>query len=526
MLEERIRGLLQRYYSSLEEHATQEGVPKIQVDEIASRVAVFYEKVRNIVDYQEEHLFRKKFIDRVLNRRLILHADGNIAEPLIKEIIRSGHLPNNTIPETKIPEVQRLVSNLRCLLKRTENLEGRERKNLSEWLIKITGSAIEETLFPPRKDYMLSELMFVTLREHLMVTGQKLTEDEINSQLFIGIQRALLRVDINQLYYRLIKFVYPNWDTMREDECIAISRELPEMKKNIEEIMESPYAPAFFKFCNHYNTVFYVLGDVIDGSSTFEDAEKILNDPEQSDEHVRFSYQRRFRREKTRLNRLAFFSVVSFFLSKIAIALALEIPIEMRLTHDFSIVNTLINIAFPPLLMLIIVMSIKMPSSRNLDLVIGEVAKAIDKERPKKYIIHIPHTRASIGQLIARFVYFLTFIVSFYLLSELLLSLKFNVANIIVFAFFTSLVAATGVKVNNRSKEISLEEKKGTIFSFFVDIFGMPFVTIGKWIIAGLSKFNILVIAINLILELPFQFFIEFVENFRSFIKSKKEEVN
>jgi hypothetical protein len=50
--------------------------------------------------------------------------------------------------------------------------------------------------------------------------------------------------------------------------------------------------------------------------------------------------------------------------------------------------------------------------------------------------------------------------------------------------------------------------------------------TIGRWTIAGLSKFNVLVVAFDFLIELPFQFFVEFIENFRKFIREKKEEIS
>lgn len=117
------------------------------------------------------------------------------------------------------------------------------------------------------------------------------------------------------------------------------------------------------------------------------------------------------------------------------------------------------------------------------------------------------------------------FVVSFGILIKILLKLDFSAASIIIFLFFTSLVAATGVKAYNRSRELSLEKEKPTIFTFLIDLFAMPLITVGKWGAYGLSKFNILIIALDLAIELPLQVFVVFLENFRGFIKSKKEEI-
>ena len=42
---------------------------KIKVHQVSSKVAFLYEKLRNAVDYQEEHLLRKIAIERILKRR-------------------------------------------------------------------------------------------------------------------------------------------------------------------------------------------------------------------------------------------------------------------------------------------------------------------------------------------------------------------------------------------------------------------------------------------------------------------------
>ena len=46
---------------------TKPNIPTIHVDEVASAVAAFYEKIRGVVDWREEHLMRRAAIERMLN---------------------------------------------------------------------------------------------------------------------------------------------------------------------------------------------------------------------------------------------------------------------------------------------------------------------------------------------------------------------------------------------------------------------------------------------------------------------------
>jgi len=56
----------------------------IYVDEIASKVAKFYETVRRIVDWKEEHLIRRAAIERVLKRRFVSKVYGISIIPDVK----------------------------------------------------------------------------------------------------------------------------------------------------------------------------------------------------------------------------------------------------------------------------------------------------------------------------------------------------------------------------------------------------------------------------------------------------------
>jgi len=523
-----IEDLLERYQSTLSPTKTDGGGAKIHVDEIASKVAVFYERVRSIIDYQEEHLLRKNFIGRILRRRLLikdLTTNRNIAEPLIKEVIRAGRLPNDSVPETKIAEVQGIIDNFYKLAEELRKLRDPREKAIYDWLVKITTSAVEENLFPPAKDTMLAELMFWTIKENFSAVGADLKEEEINLQLFIGIQKAMLRVDEDQLNYRLLKFTYHDWNNSHGDKA-QIAKDLAAIKERLWVQQRHPLGSRFFKLCNKYNTVFYLIGDMLDKGLSAEALSELLGNEKALEREIRAAYNKRYEKQRSRLHRMAFFSVISIFLSKIVVALAIEVPIDKYITNNFSIINLILNIAIPSFLMLIIVLSIKMPSDKNLTIVWKEVRSVVGSEGPRNYVVYIPRKKSFFTRFLLRSLYFGVFFYSFYYLTQILLSLHFSAANIIIFAFFTSLVAATGVKIHNRSKELNMEDKKPKFLMFLVDIFALPFITVGKWGLAALSRMNILVIIFNLLIELPFQFVIEFVENFRAFIKREKEDLH
>lgn len=145
-----VQELIRRYREYLDDE-TPRGEPVIQVDEIASKVAAFYEKIRGIIDYQEGHLLRKNVIARALQRRIFLKevSGEEIAEPLIREVIRSGYLKNDSISESKISEVQEIVVFILSIFGAIG--DDKQSGDLKEWLLGICVCAIEEALINPER---------------------------------------------------------------------------------------------------------------------------------------------------------------------------------------------------------------------------------------------------------------------------------------------------------------------------------------------------------------------------------------
>lgn len=502
-------------------------VVRIHVDEIAAKIAKFYERIRNVVDYREEHLFRKNCILRGIQRRVLFGAtDVGAALDLIKEIIRSGHLPNDTIPEERSQDVEQILTTLSILIQYVNEHFSSEAESLKEWLIRISSCAVEECLVPPIKDTVVSTLMVDTLLKQLVIKGESVTESDRRVQIFISVQRALLKVDEDQLSYRLLQFLYPYWDHPTTEQLESMARSLPQIMHSIELFLGDPLHVPFYKLGNHYNTVFLLLGDALFSSPKVRDEpETLLKDRAVLHAAVLEAYKKRYRQLKVSLRRLAFFSIVSLFITKVLIALAIEVPLDRYVTHNFSLVNTIINIVFPPVLLLCIILFIRMPSRKNVDLVMRAVDRIVYDDDKKDILLVIPKERNTAIKNIVRFIYILLSILILGAVATALQRIGFSTPSIVVFILFTSIVAATGVKVHNRSREISLEQVPPTLLGFLGDLVVMPFVTLGTITISGLEHFKFLVMIVNLI-DVPFLEFITFIEHFNTFLRYKKDELH
>lgn len=505
-------------YVRQKEAAGESTADKIHVDEIASRVAVFYEEIRNIIEYRDIHLLRKNAIERILRRRVFLKDfNEDFAGSLVKELIRGGHLPNDAVPETKIADIQKIIDNLLFFLNFEETDDARAKNEISGWLVRMFAAKIEEELFPSPELALLSDMMYGVTKGRLVLKNVPLTQDDVDLQLFIAIQRALFRLDKSQLQYLLVKIIHPTWGAFSEAECEAMAKNLALLEKTTDTILKNPYAPYFLRLCNREKIVFQLIGDLVfDKVPLDEDLESLL----------KLRYDRRYLKTKQQLRRLAFLSVVSFLISKILIACAIEIPLDQYLYHTVSLLSLMVNITFPPLLMLAIVAFIKLPSKKNFTLIEVAVRQVVFQGDERTYSVVAPKKKGWIANLFIYFIYAAVFCAILYYVVRWLYAIHFSPASIVIFLLFTSMVTAAGVKVDNRSKEMNFEKETTSITGFLIDLVALPFMTIGRWVIMGLSQFNILVIIFDFMIEMPFQFFVEFLENFRGFIRERKDDIS
>jgi len=82
-----------------------------------------------------------------------------------------------------------------------------------------------------------------------------------------------------------------------------------------------------------------------------------------------------------------------------------------------------------------------------------------------------------------------------------------------------------GIRLMQRAKELTIEEEKEGFLGTIKDILFLPILRLGKWLSYFLQKHNFLSVFFNVLIDTPFQAFVEFVEQLRYFIKEKKEEI-
>ncbi len=510
----------------------------IHVDEVASKVATFYEKLRGIIDWKEEHLLKRGAIERILKRRVYSKADllsgnfsvGDLAEPMVLDLIRSGHFPNDKIEEEKIAEAQKAIEKYTKIINNSPASKKKSKIRLYNWLFSIAACEIEEILTSVSKERALIDYMFSQMKKKIrvnegLIVKNGMPEEERNIQTYIASQRALFNLDSSVISYHLLKYYYPTWKNQSQEGTEKVTKNIYSIWNRVEKDLNHPLGDKFYQICEKYDTPYLLLGDIIEESPP--EAEEKIGNPEALETKVKEKYKGRLKTLKSRLGRAAFYSTLSIFLTNVVSLLAIEIPFSKYVMGNFSLFAIGVDIFIPTLLMACLVISIKPPKKGNLQRVIVEVMKITYKtEEEDIYEVKAYRKGGVVIRSIINFIYLLSSAVFLTLIIWGLYQANFPPLSYVIFIVFLSLIAFAGAKIRQRAKELQIIERKETFFHFIFDPFAVPVVQLGKWLTTRWKRYNVISAVFNALIDMPFMIFIEFIEQWRYFLKEKKEKIH
>jgi hypothetical protein len=507
------------------------------VDEVALRVAAFYEQIRTIVDWKEEHLMRRSAIIRKLKRRFFDFEMNNFAgadssaEPLVFELIRGGHFPNDKIEESKINDAQKIINKYIFILKNNpENKQGKAGLQFYNWLIEVAACEMEETLAPAIKEMALIDYMFSSMKEKIKVSEKiyesgLLKKEEADIQIYIAICQALFKLDKPIISYNLIKYEYPLWQEAGEQFVSEISQSIFKIWQQIEKELANPLANKFYNICEKYDTPYLLMGDILSASAASE-SQKELSDPSVLEGLIKNAYSKRLSTLKARISRAAIYSTISIFITKVLSLVLLEVLIERALGGKLNFLILAADVLIPTLLMFFMVASIKRPSKNNLNIVIMETMKiAYKKDTSDAYEIKMRVKKSAAMRVVLSLVYVLSAFITFGLIFYILNYFGFPISSIIIDIIFIALILFAGTAVSKRAQELTMEDEKEDFLSFLSDVFFLPMQGFGRWISSTWKQYNAIAAFFNALIDMPFSVFVEFLEKWRYFIKERKEEM-
>jgi len=501
---------------------------KVKVDKIVSKLALLYEKLRNVIDYNEERLIRRNAIKRILKRKVLYKIlSKNSALPLTEELIRAAYLENDKITESKVKlvadSIDKYLTLRDCLAPRFQT---KKLKNeLTEFILGILACEIEEILVPELREKALVDCMYSVVRKNVPLQGTGLSEKELDIIYYVNVYRALLKYDPILVNYLLFKLSIPNWSKASKTDIDWTCQNFLKIRKTIDKLLTNPNSERLHRLFKQYTIIFLILRDIIDDDPST--AGQIFSDPQKLNDSVREAVNHRYKMAQGKLRRSLVRSIIYIFITKMLLALILEFPVDIFIEKKINYTSLITNITFPPLLMLLVGASIRVPSTKNTDRIVRLINEIVYEESNEGLYQKVSKAKAGgfLSRQLFRIVYLIMYVVTFGLIIYLLRLVNFNAVNIVIFLLFLSVVSFFGFRIRQSARELKVLPKRESFLTLMVDFFSIPILKAGRWLSLNLSRINIFIFIMDIIIEAPFKTLIEIFEDWLSFIREKKEEI-
>jgi len=503
---------------------TSETAETVEVSSAISALALAYEKVRNVIDYRDEHLIRRYAIERELKRLFLQEDTFTSAERIIKTLIRGSYLPNVSIPITKVTELEQT-------LKKFENLRHSSTQkilitptfdSLTEYVIELASLEIEKLLVPTYTPEIPSVYMASVFENN--ITLDNTNDTNLWSVLVVSAHRAIHNSDTATTKYFAFILLTPQWENLNLEQVRLL--DIESIRKNIDKLINNPaFEKCLLLFRKHaptFRTLEKVMLENLDDIDVLKDEEILLRKSQ-------LFLKKIYSTTREKLNRRLTRSIIYILITKMALAIVLELPIDRYLEGRINPISLTINIITPPLILFLIALTVKAPDDNDITNLLKVIKKLKEDNtilpESKKVIVSFIQKNKTVVDYIFYGFYLLVTIFLLWISYIFLYAIGYNFASYIIFLFFLSVVSYFGYTIANSAAEYKVRNlNQGGFLTFLADSLSLPVIRMGRKLSEGVSKINLFVFILDFIIESPFKLLVEFLEQWLSYVREKREE--
>ncbi len=515
-------------YQDFFNHLNQKkGSSTIQINDAAGKMAFIYEKIRNTVDYKDEHLLRKYAIARILKRMSTPgHKGSDIALPLIQELIRARYLVNKEVPEEAVDKVKHIINKYIIVYNVSvdQNIKPKELGKFFNWLINLAACEIEEILIPMGGDSLTLRALFRVIKQSIVIKGAtNLDKTNIDIQIYIAILRSFIKADELTVNHYLFKYYLPHWHNMNFEEINQQVNNIRHIKDLIAINYKHHLNEKLIREFKKYTVVFWILQNIIyNHKNNFQ---QLFANKHYLFEEINKVCNKKYKSIRSKVRTAIVRSIIYIFLTKMVFGLLLEFPYDYFILHDILWVPLAINALFPPLLMAFIGFSIKTPKENNTNAIIKKTEEIVYNQIGGQHIIKLKKQKTGISKVVGQILYFLLFLISFSLIIYTLNVLNFSPASMAIFLVFLTLVSFFSMRIRSTATEYIIIEQRERFITTIITLLFVPIIRVGRWISLHSSKINVFIFIMDFIIETPFKIFVRIFEDLVVFVKEKRDEM-
>lgn len=487
----------------------------IVVSAATRRIAFAYERFRNVLEPDEADILRRKAIWRILDRRIREDKPHHVtATAILQELTRAHYIQG--VPVSYAVIVGEYI-------RRASAVYPRLKPGLADLFLDIVAVAIDRHLYPRVREEGFVQLMYQDTYHRTVWADDLLTAEEQPVQLYIACHRSLFAADDKEIMYHFFLSRYPWWrkENLSEQEIDTLVGEIGEFLTYLNSIMYHPARERLYRILRPVAVPYRMVWDLMQtGAESAFASEKDLASATQ------VAVGRRIEHIQKRMSRRAWHSVLFLFFTKTLIAMFIELPYELFLFGQPHWLALSANIAFHPLLLFFAATTVRMPGASNTEKIVDQVNRAVTGEDPlPTIVITKPRRYGAMTWALFATVYTALFMLIFWRLFSFLDSLQFSILAIIIFVVFLGLVSFLAMRIRRSVEDIRVLPKKEGAFGLFLSFLSLPILEFGRYLTSHISQLNVFLFLMDLVLEAPFKFFIDVIEEWFTFIRDRKEEI-
>ncbi|MFO0764432.1 MAG: hypothetical protein U0487_00060 [Patescibacteria group bacterium] len=494
---------------------------RLVVHTAISRFAVFYERLRTAIDYKEEHLLRRSAIVRILKRQLNLENESKqVASQVLRELIAAKYLANDHHAEGLVDVIAAMVAKFLAVKRIHSKIP-----DFEQWLLEILAAEIDEQVTDQNEEKIFLNTLYEQVGEKIRLKNNELPDDERRLQLYVACLRNFLKADDALISYKLLRIFEPRWVRPEQwvDQVHDMAVCLEASYARIQGILKNPYHQKFCSAVKPWSVSLTILRAALKEDP--KKARALLEDQSALKKAIERVAEVRIQDSKRRLTRGIVRAIIYLFLTKMLFAFVLEYPLEIALYGQPHRQALLINMLFPPVLMMLVGVMIRPPVKENVARIIEGVEELLSIDGIPLIELRGKRQHSVLGATMLTVGYVLMFALSFGLIFWCLSFIGYTWVSMSVFVFFLCVVSFFAYRLRLASKEYVAYEKQAGLGSLVVDFFSLPVLKVGRFLSETVSRFNLLVFFFDVVLEAPFKIFLQALEEWFYFMKEKKDQL-
>lgn len=471
-----------------------------------------YEQLRNATEYTEDHLLLQRAIRRFYKRLFLSpNSDDTKAsgEELVTELTLAGYLANDSVSSATIKEISELAVNYRYAYDQIDQSLG---SRVDDWTIDVLAVEVEAKLSSPWLRDVFVQFAFKTFLDAFdpigILNGSESEDYEL--ALYAAVYRSLLKSDEATIRWAIL---------MRFQQSPLKTDMFVVTNQKIDEVLGSRLFDRLTKAVSRHGAAMRVLWRFIHDS---EEAEQLMQSPGKFLPGFEAKIISEYEAVNGRINRGIVKSVVFLIITKFLIGVAIEVPYDYWQHGEILWIPLIVNLFLPPIYMVLLRLTLSLPKPANTVVLVDQIENLLYKNEKLPAVKLKASRQYGTAFNVA---YGLAFILIFGLASLALVSIGFSLVHLLIFFVFFSTASFLGFRLSRMIRELEAVKSDQSGVAMVRDFIYLPFVVVGQKLSESYSRFNVMAVILDMVIELPLKTVLRLLRQWGGFISDKKDDL-